>query len=153
MGCLSKGTNHYTITFAPDKDYKPSEKERLSSYDKVKFELVEERETKNVYEIKVENIDKTCNDLFIDIDYQGDCAKLFIQNEYVEDHFYTGEKWEIGLKRFDFKTELRVEIMPLKEGTEIFLEHWPEMKEGKACNLGKVAATYEYRTIIEFDNP
>ena len=127
------------------------EKEQMINEPQVNFELIEVKDTKKVYKIKIENIDKECNDLFIDLNYDGDGAKLYIQDEYVDDHFYTGEAWEIGLKRFDFPTELRIEVMPLKEGAEVFLEHWPEMEEGKACKLSKISAAYEYRTRISLE--
>ena len=124
------------------------EKELTLHKAQVELELIEESKEKKVYQIKIENIDKACNDLFIDINYNGDCSKLYIEDEYVDDHFYTGEKWEIGLKRFDFPTELKIEIMPLEEEAKIFLEHWPEMEDGRACKISKVSATYEYRTIV-----
>ena len=31
--------------------------------------------------------------------------------------------------------ELQVKIYPLKEGASKFLEHWPQMKDGCACEL------------------
>jgi beta-galactosidase len=40
------------------------------------------------------------NDLFLDFDYTGDTAMGFLQGELVCDHFYNGNPWHIGLKRF-----------------------------------------------------
>lgn len=111
---------------------------------KVSFKLIEEQAEKKVYEITLEIRDKEASDVFIGITYNGDCAKLYIEDEYVDDHFYTGEKWEIGLKRYHFPTKLKVEISPLQEDAPIFLEKWPQMTDGKACKIERISAEYEY---------
>ena len=46
-----------------------------------------------------------------------------------------GEPVQISLRYFDFPEELQVKIYPLKEGASKFLEHWPQMKDGCACEL------------------
>ena len=40
------------------------------------------------------------NDLFLQIDYTGDTGMGFLKGELVADHFYYGEKWSLGLKKF-----------------------------------------------------
>ena len=40
------------------------------------------------------------NDVFLDIDYQGDVGLAFINGSLVDDEFYFGQPWRIGLKRF-----------------------------------------------------
>jgi beta-galactosidase len=40
------------------------------------------------------------NDVFVDIDYTGDVGMAFIAGQLVDDHFYFGQPWRIGLKRF-----------------------------------------------------
>jgi beta-galactosidase len=40
------------------------------------------------------------NDVFLDIDYLGDVGLAFINGALVDDHFYFGQPWRIGLKRF-----------------------------------------------------
>jgi hypothetical protein len=44
------------------------------------------------------------NDVFVRIDYQGDRAMAFYNGLLIADHFYYGQPWTIGLKRF--KTRL-----------------------------------------------
>ncbi len=88
------------------------------------------------------------NDCFVRIQYEGDRAKAFIDGEYVTDHFYTGRTWEIGLKRFAFSKELILEIYPLRENAPVYLETWPDMKGGVACELVHVTAELEYHTIL-----
>lgn len=120
------------------------EREETITLPKVSFELLEESQEKKVYEIKIGEIDVSCHDVFVEIEYEGDRAKLYIGDEYVADHFYTGEKWEVGLKRFDFQTQLKIEVFTLEEGAPIFLEAWPEMVEGKVCRIKSVTVDYEY---------
>lgn len=40
------------------------------------------------------------NDVFMRVNYVGDTGMAFIGGEMVDDHFYHGRPWEIGLKRF-----------------------------------------------------
>ncbi|MCF0187150.1 MAG: beta-galactosidase, partial [Bacteroidaceae bacterium] len=40
------------------------------------------------------------NEWFLEIDYDGDVAMAFLDNEIVLDHFWYGQPWRIGLKRF-----------------------------------------------------
>ena len=53
----------------------------------------------------------------------------------VADSYYTGEPVQISLRYFDFPQELQVKIYPLKEDAPRFLERWPQMKDGCACEL------------------
>ena len=114
----------------------------------VSYKLSQENTDKKVYEINISQRDKNAEDLFIKIRYAGDCAKLYINGEYVDDHFYTGRAWEIGMKRFGFPKVLKVEIMPLDENAQIFLEEWPAMEEDSICELISVEATTEYKAVI-----
>lgn len=110
----------------------------------VTYKLISQSAEKNVYEIIVEKQDEMQQDLFLQIDFAGDSGKLYLGEDYIDDHFYTGKVWEVGTKRFDFPQKLRLELMPLEEGAPIFLEKWPEMKDGRACELVEVTAESEY---------
>ncbi len=47
-----------------------------------------------------EELPSGVNDLFLQIDYTGDTGMGFFEGELVADHFYYGEKWSLGLKKF-----------------------------------------------------
>jgi hypothetical protein len=68
-----------------------------------------------------------------------------LNGQLCADHFYTGEPWQIGLKRFDFPHTLVIEIDALQDDAAVFLEKWPEMKAGVACCLSKVSIQPEYQ--------
>ena len=111
-------------------------KEDLNPEHKVRYEIILEGEV-NAY-----------NDLFLKIAYEGESAKLYVNHQVIADHFYTGQIWEVGCKRFDFPKKFVLEITPLIEGSKIYLEQWPKMKAHKACELLSVDAEYEFLTPI-----
>ena len=59
------------------------------------------------------------------IDYVGDAARLYAGGTLVDDHFYDGEPWFIGVDRFARAgrwPELELEIVPASKDLPIFLE-------------------------------
>ncbi|MDF2869070.1 MAG: beta-galactosidase [Anaerocolumna sp.] len=98
-------------------------------------------------DMKLYEIDITCpeevSDCFLRIDFQGDSAKLYIDSEWEDDWFYTGQTWEIGLKRFDMPEKVMIEIKSLKESDKRFLEIWPDFVQGSACSITNIKAEYE----------
>src|SRR5262249_40200441 len=40
------------------------------------------------------------NDVFLGIDYTGDVGMAFMGGQLIDDHFYFGQPWRIGVKRF-----------------------------------------------------
>jgi hypothetical protein len=72
-------------------------------------------------------------DLFLQIHWQGDVARMYEDTEILSDDFYTGQDhvWEIGLKRFGVGKAhtFIMEIEPLYKDTKIFLEQWPVIQQ------------------------
>lgn len=147
---LSKAPKGF-IRKADEGQFAVYEKEQTVNVPKVSYQFIEAESTmdKKVYEITITEQDADANDLWLHIGYAGDSAKLYMGEEYIDDHFYTGEAWEIGTKRYGFPGKLKLEVMPLKEGASVFLEKWPEMKGCEACELIWAEAQQEYRTVIE----
>ncbi|MDF2944006.1 MAG: beta-galactosidase [Herbinix sp.] len=115
---------------------------------KVEAKQIKEAAEKNTYELDLELTKGTLEDCFIQINYQGDRARVYLDGDFIADHFYTGRVWEIGLKRFNYPRKLILEIYPLKEDAKVYLEQWPIMKDGIACELSSVNAQIEYKEII-----
>ena len=87
------------------------------------------------------------NDLFLQIEFKGDVAKLFLDNAPVADWFYDGRIWEIGLKRFADRLRVqpfRLKITPLSAQQEIYFDLPPTFQHGRALALKKVAAVPQY---------
>ena len=118
-------------------------------------------ETK-VYVISVSGIGADMDEVYLHVDYKGDQAQLFAvsdvseyaKGELIADSFYTGQKWEIGLKRFigsegktaleeDFKA--KAVVQPLKEGDKVYLQSWPAMENGVACSIDGVSSVAQFK--------
>jgi hypothetical protein len=108
----------------------------------LEYTLIREEADKKVYEFHIK-YPEGMNDCFLRIDFGGDIAKLYVEQDWVDDWFYTGQTWEIGLKRFGFPSKVQVEIQALKENEQIFLEKWPEFRNGVACEIYHAEADVE----------
>ena len=69
------------------------------------------------------------DDLFIDIGYAGNCARLYENGKLIDDGIFIGENypWSIGLKRYGKNAhDFTLEIDALKKDAPIFIEEWPD---------------------------
>lgn len=60
------------------------------------------------------------SDLFLQVEYDGDVAGAYLDNQLLTDHIHYGEAWPIGLKQFKDDLEnkqLHLSITPLRKGT------------------------------------
>jgi len=92
------------------------------------------------------------NDIFLHIDFEGDVGQLFIGDDLVDDWFYDGRVWVVGLKRFADRLHdrpLRLRISPLYEDADIYLEKRPMYKDGKTLTLKRVTAVPQYAVKIQ----
>lgn len=65
------------------------------------------------------------SDIFLNVDYEGDVARLLAAGRLLDDDFYNGEAWRVGLRRYRTNTgvpPLTLEILPLRSDAPIFLE-------------------------------
>jgi hypothetical protein len=91
------------------------------------------------------------SDIFLRIHYAGDVARLYRENVLLDDDFYNGRTWEIGLKRFlpsAFDTSLEVRILPLKRDFPIYLD--AKAWEAIAAS-GQTAAAQPPELLPEYD--
>ena len=91
-----------------------------------------------------------CDECYVTIHYQGDNSKLYINNTLEDDDFYTGLGWTTGLSRYNFPTSFEVEIYPMLESDEVYVEYPPKFVDGVACDIGEVTISCEYITALEF---
>jgi hypothetical protein len=83
------------------------------------------------------------NEIFARIYYEGNTAGLYRDGELVADNFYTGQEWEIGLKRFydeygsgnDISFDLKIEPLTDSDRERLYLQTWPSMENGRAARL------------------
>jgi beta-galactosidase len=81
------------------------------------------------------------SDAFLRITYVGDIGRLYSGARLLDDDFYKGTIWEVGLKRFApgiTNAPLEVKILPLLKGAPIYLpaNAWPDL--GPGGTVGKI---------------
>jgi beta-galactosidase len=103
-----------------------------------------------IYQVRVpEDALKGVEDFRIRIDYTGDVARAYIGNRLIDDDFYSGHPWVIGLKRFGpevLDKGLTLAILPMPKGSPIFIQDDPP-PEGVAT-LNGVGAEIVYEVEI-----
>ncbi len=90
------------------------------------------------------------NQVYLDIDYAGDRAEVYIEDKLADDWFTTGEKWHMALKRFGYPGELVLRIYPSDKpipnpyNNQVYYDL--AVKEG--CALHEVKALPEYKIAL-----
>jgi beta-galactosidase len=64
------------------------------------------------------------DDAFLRIRARGDVGRLFAGSYLMDDHFFDGSTWEIGLKRFSAKMSapLTLTVLPMRKDAAIYLD-------------------------------
>ncbi len=93
------------------------------------------------------------SDAYLQIRYQGDVVRLFSGTDMIDDAYYNGLDWEIGLKRFAsiVAKPLTLTILPLRQDAPIYLE--PEFVPkrypgGQVAELERVSLRLESRVRV-----
>jgi len=98
------------------------------------------------------------SDIFLRIRYVGDEARLSLDGRLVDDDFYNGRPWEIGLKRFlpeVFGKKMEVSILPLPHSAPIYLDAsaWAPMNaQGQTATVLGVDLSPEYEVVLSSGN-
>ena len=111
-------------------------------------EFTEKSETD--YEIWLPGRLGGAGEIFAGIEYEAGTARLLKDGEILDDNFYTGQDFEVGLKRYfdkfgeSDKLSFDLELEPLYENDKIYLQNWPTMRDGKACRLVNILLIVQY---------
>ncbi|GAC1516943.1 MAG: hypothetical protein NVS1B4_15280 [Gemmatimonadaceae bacterium] len=94
------------------------------------------------------------SNVFLDIRYAGDVARLASGDELLDDDFYTGAHWRVGLRRLSSalaRGPLTLRVLPLRRDAPIFLEHGkPHIPaNGQVAEVSAVRAIPEYELLID----
>jgi hypothetical protein len=95
------------------------------------------------------------SNLYLQIAYVGDVARLYAGERLLDDNFYNGTTWEIGLKQFaseGLARGLNLKILPLRGNAPIYLpgSAWPPFPAGgETVAIRTVSASPEYEVAIE----
>jgi len=80
-------------------------------------------------------------ELFLKIDYVGDVARLTKNGRLLDDNFYNGLPWTIGLSRFrsgPSPGQFQLSILPLRKDAPLFLEPRYRPDFGRQRQIGKL---------------
>lgn len=93
--------------------------------------------------------------LYLEVDYAGDRAEVYIDGKLVDDWFTTGEKWHISLKRFGYPKKMTLRIYPSNKtlpnpyGNKVYYDL--PVKEG--CGLNGAEILPEYKAEVATVQP
>jgi hypothetical protein len=94
-----------------------------------------------IWKIKLPvNIDFSLNPV-LRIHYAGDVARLTLNGKLLDDNFYSGRTFDLGLKRYApdiLKGDLRLEILPLRKDAPVYLEPGARPDFGQASSIATV---------------
>lgn len=98
------------------------------------------------------------HELFLDVTYIGDVARLTSGGKLLEDDFYNGKPLQIGLSRFREAIEkagLDLQILPIRKDAPIFLEDRYRIPrgEGQIVDLKSVTIAPQYQLTIDLPQP
>ncbi|WP_213807359.1 beta-galactosidase [Granulicella sp. dw_53] len=95
------------------------------------------------------------SDLFLDVDYTGDVARFRDGTHLLDDNFYNGMPWTIGMKRFFERHQtgdLTLQILPLRADSPIFAEDGVRSalpRSGQVGELRSVRAIPQYELNLQ----
>ncbi|HEY0786645.1 MAG TPA: hypothetical protein VGD62_12305, partial [Acidobacteriaceae bacterium] len=100
-------------------------------------------------------------DLFLNIRYTGDQARLLAGSTLLDDDFFNGTAWQVGLRRYTSAGKvplLLLEVLPLRADSPVYLEPWAREAVGGAAQTAVVAGftltpEYELRLGVQGTGP
>jgi len=101
------------------------------------------------------------SDVFLDIKYVGDVGRLYEGTRLLDDNFFNGTPWEVGLKRFApevLAQGMEVKVLPLRRDAPIYMPKasWPEFNaiaETAEVKAVTVSPEYEVKLTIRRETP
>ncbi len=92
-------------------------------------------------------------DLFLNVAYDGDVARLSAKGLLLDDDFYSGTIWRVGLNRFKdslANAPLVLQILPRRNDAPIFLEkpYRSTISTGQVMTLKSVTITPQYELVL-----
>lgn len=93
--------------------------------------------------------------LFLQVDYQGDVARFSAAHRLLDDNFYNGQPWMIGLRRFlasEGPSTFELSILPLRKDSPVYFELPGPLDfslRGQIGKLDSLRLVPEYQLILD----
>lgn len=75
-------------------------------------------------------------DVLLELDFVGDIGRLFAGTRLLDDWYFNGQRWQVGLRQFGLKpgATLSLSVLPLRADAPIYIDaaHRPRFAEGQA---------------------
>jgi hypothetical protein len=99
----------------------------------------------------------TVSDAFLKIAYQGDAARLYVGHELIDDNFWNGTPWTIGLREViaDWRrpvNSVELRILPLPRSFPMYLEQADKLRWDRSAiadSLTDVQLVPQYRLVLQ----
>ena len=104
------------------------------------------------YRVEIGQVPKEAiHQLYLEVDYAGDRAEVWLDGKLLDDWFSTGEIWCLNLRRFGYPSGLTLRIYPSDKpipnpyGNQVYYD----LPSEKGCALCGVRTVAEYRLLVE----
>lgn len=94
------------------------------------------------------------NEPYLQVEYAGDVGRLYAGEQPLDDNFYNGTVWEIGMKQFASVAlghALNLKIFPLAKGAPVYMpqEPWPPFPSNdQIAQVRRISAAPEYQVTV-----
>jgi hypothetical protein len=94
------------------------------------------------------------NELFLEVNYKGDVARLSTNHKLLDDDFYNGKPWMVGLSRFlapDGSGNFELSILPLRKDAPVYFEFSNPLQfatNGQIDKLDSLRLVPDYQLVI-----
>jgi hypothetical protein len=94
------------------------------------------------------------SELFLEVNYKGDLARLSANHKLLDDDFCNGEPWTVGLSRFlarDGSGNFELSIFPLRKDAPVYFEFPQPLQfapNGQIDNLDSLRLVPDYQLVI-----
>ncbi len=86
---------------------------------------------------------------YLDIKYQGDVGRLFSHDELIDDQFWYGPDWTVGLKGRDLTQPFTLTVLPLRADAPVYLDDAYRPKEDQVAAVQSVTVVPEYQLTLD----
>lgn len=95
------------------------------------------------------------DDAYLEIDWAGDIGRIFAGADMIEDFYYDGRNWRIGLRRHaaDLADPLTLRVLPLRSDAKVYIDQdlKPQFGEnGQVAEVNSMKIDPQYKLTITF---
>ncbi|MFY0599467.1 MAG: beta-galactosidase [Cyclobacteriaceae bacterium] len=97
-------------------------------------------------------------DVRLAVDYKASCGRFFVNDEFVIDNYYNGDKWVLSASHLfsdpDLKYKLALKFLPLHKSDPIYIggNYWPDIAKSEfTLDVTEIKAVPVYKAVYNKD--